>query len=206
MIRTTLASALALGTFAAAPLAASAATFDLFGFPLGTTSQSVTEDGIELDFSSEGGNLHFNGSGVGVTGGVSNLWEEGEALIFEFTPSTWDRVRIEASVFFEVGGGDQIVRVFDASNTEIANFLVENAASNNNTLVTLALDALEGTFFKFTTEEVGNGNPRGNPGLRIQSFEVAEVPLPGAAWLMLTGLAGFFGWRRRNRKKELAAS
>lgn len=73
MIRTTLISALALTAAGAAPMAASAATFNLTGFPLGTTSQSDEEDGIQLEFSSEGGNLHFNGSGVGVTGGVSNL-------------------------------------------------------------------------------------------------------------------------------------
>lgn len=205
MIRTTLLSALALTATAAAPMAAHAATFNLTGFPLGTTSQTDEEDGIQLEFSSEGGNLHFNGSGVGVTGGVSNLWEEGEALIFEFTPSTWNRVSIEASIFFEVGGGDQRVRVFDAMNNEIGNFLVENARANNNTFVTLALSGLEGTFFKFTTEELGGGNPAGNPGLRIQSLEVAEVPLPGAAWLMLTGLAGLLGWQRRKRKTASAA-
>ena len=94
--------------------------------------------------------------------------------------------------------------MFDAFDNEIGNFLVENARANNNTFVTLALSGLEGTFFKFTTEELGGGNPRGNPGLRIQSIDVAEVPLPGAAWLMLTGLAGFFGWRRRSRKTALA--
>ncbi|MEL6830954.1 MAG: VPLPA-CTERM sorting domain-containing protein, partial [Pseudomonadota bacterium] len=31
--------------------------------------------------------------------------------------------------------------------------------------------------------------------------EVAPIPLPAAAWMFLTGLAGFFGWRRRNRKQ-----
>ena len=135
MIRTTLASALALAAAGAAPMTASAATFNLTGFPLGTSTQTFVPavDGIGLTFSSEGGNLHFNGEGVGVTGGVSNLWEEGEALIFEFTPSVWDRVSINFSVFREIGGGDQTVRVFDIDNNEIGNFLVENNGTNQNT-------------------------------------------------------------------------
>ena len=51
-----------------------------------------------------------------------------------------------------------------------------------------------------------------NPDLKALSIfvsgEVAPIPLPGAVWLMLTGLFGLFGWRRasklRGKNIELA--
>ena len=68
-------------------------------------------------------------------------------------------------------------------------------------------------FFGFSTSGniVFNGTSTYNAGQSRGDFAAAfdvtaPIPLPGAAWLMLTGLAGFFGWRRRAQRKAAVAA
>lgn len=51
---------------------------------------------------------------------------------------------------------------------------------------------------RFVIDTQGGG-AGGNLGLHFDDFEVQTVPIPGAVWLMGSGMVVLLGWRRRRR-------
>jgi hypothetical protein len=183
---------LALGSGAAS--AATVLSFDRASFlgANGTSSQSVTQDGIGLTIESVGGTLHFNNRGVGVAGGTSNnRLGAGEAIDFRFVPT----VSILSSVIFEAGTGEDTVSILDASNAVLASF----AVPQTSTLFTAALTGVSGNFFRFVSTNNGN-----LPGVRISSVTVAVVPVPASLGLMALGLGAMGIAARRTRSMKRA--
>lgn len=115
------------------------------------------------------------------------------------------------NVSLSVSGLNATSGTWSLDTAPIAGFdsaLIVLKGSNNMAayLFTNVLDVASGSFNMGAFP-----NPSGKNNQDLSNFSVyvsgdlAPIPLPGAAWLMLTGLAGFFGFRARRRKAAAAA-
>jgi hypothetical protein len=184
-------SALILGS-----AGASAAVFDLSS-PTSSigTSISVTSGGITLTVTPGSGDaIHQNGNGLGYidASGDDRFGLDGrqgniETLSFSFDQDvvldamsfTSFRRNRDTATFTNLGG--------------LTSF--ENPVGGGNTTPTLSginVSLAAGTVFTVSAED-------GNDIFRIMSLEATAVPVPAAAWLFGSALAGIIGLRRRKQ-------
>ena len=165
------AAALSAGLMATAASAATIFNFTGSRSNLGT-SQSYSVDGIGLDVTSTGGNIHRNGSGLGVTGnpdgnrlGSNN--STSESLTFSFSRS----LTLLGGIVFEHRGGVEMFEILDGDSNVIAMRRVSGPGGSS----TVTVDDLDLEGGTFTFRHVSGS------GIRINEFSVlVPVPLPAA--------------------------
>lgn len=132
-------------------------------------------------------------NGTGTDG--QDLLSVGEALTLQFR----GEVTLSAIEFFESSTGTDTVKLTNVSDgSELILTLVD---PNGNRAPKFQLFNLEGTGFNnsgsaFVINATGTGN---NPGVALQSIDVAPVPLPATLPLLAFGLGGVALMARRKK-------
>lgn len=175
---------------------AHAATFTCASSPPDVTGNVSPNDGCE--YSDELGPDQPSLSEINAEEffGVSNWNEEGKVDTQESTLINITNSNLNIQGDNSVGSWE--ILNFDPSKTYMLLFKDGNKAKPG-ILVGYLVSMASGTY-----DEVYSNKPEAISNIQLLSTNIAPIPLPGAAWLMLTGLAGFLGWRRRAKIKASA--
>ncbi len=178
-----------------------------YGLGICSTGYSDSRDAYYSCTSNENGDIDDNAEGGDWTlidGGaadgeqasnvnvVANPNDPDEMAIFDFGS---EEVLLSAITFSLMGSNDDFdLAIFNGSTGTPASYSadVNFGADGRNGWYTYTFDApvLVGTLF-------GIGADGASDEFLIASIDVAAVPLPAAGWMLLAGIAGLFGMKRR---------
>ncbi|MEO0764907.1 MAG: VPLPA-CTERM sorting domain-containing protein [Pseudomonadota bacterium] len=189
---TKLTSAALLGLGVMASAASAATIFDFTGSRtnLGLT-QSYTVDGITVDVTTVGGDIHRNRNGLGVTTNpdrnrIGSNGSVNESLTFTFS----QKVNLLSSVVFEHRDSFEMFEILDGDSNVLAIQRIMGAGGSS--AVTLPGLNFEGDTFTF--------RHLSGSGIRIDQLTVlAAVPLPASMPLALLAVGGLVVLGRRRK-------
>ncbi|WP_159089270.1 VPLPA-CTERM sorting domain-containing protein [Tateyamaria sp. Alg231-49] len=196
-IKATFCAVLAVGAMSSGAIAAT--VFDFTGALANLGSTEVFAlDGITLDVSSNGGDIHRNSHGIGITGDGSNRIESSsQVLTFEFSAI----VNLSAGVFFEHGDGSEGFDIRDGDSNILGSYSASGDGSGGHSLVTFSNLNLFGD--KFTINHTSGSGIRVNQitvsaiPAQLSATSLSAVPLPASLPMALMAFAGLGLFSRR---------